>query len=451
MENKDLEMMDLNEEQRTEEMPQVDWANVHVESEKNSFWQKHKYGVGIATGVGGVLLVLLVVFALFSFSGYVLVLGGGKVESLKDSNILDDQAIDKLNEIYDEIFIRYYEEYDVKDLQEAIYKGMVAGLEDPYSEYYTAEEYKDFMVSTSGVYYGIGAGLSQDLKTMEVTVTKVYSGTPSEEAGLMNGDKILTVNDIDATSMEVSELVQHIRGEEGTVVHIQVYRESTDEILEFDVERRNVVLPSVEEELLDGGIGYFQITGFQEKTAEQFKEKVENLQSQGMVGMIVDVRGNPGGYLHSVNDILDTILPEGLLVYRENKYGMRTEYYADDASYIDMPIVVLMDDNSASASEIFAGAIKDYEYGTLVGTTTFGKGIVQETHILSNGDAIKLTTDKYFTPNGNYIHGVGIEPDIVVEYEYSGPEGQPYDKQYDNQFVKALEVMKEKLSSETNN
>jgi carboxyl-terminal processing protease len=254
------------------------------------------------------------------------------------------------------------------------------------------------------------------------------------------------VNDIEATSMQLDELVQKIRGEEGTKVHLQVYRESTGAVLEFDVTRRSVIIPSIEGEMLSDGIGYIQITEFQEKTAEQFDAMVEELQTQGMKGLIVDVRANPGGYLNTVADILDSVLPKGLLVYTEDKYGNRQEL-SSDASALDIPMVVLIDGNSASASEIFAGAIKDYEWGTLVGTTTYGKGIVQNIIPLSDGDAIKLTTSKYFTPNGNYIHEVGIAPDVEIEYEYSGPEDEPYDKQYDNQFLKAVELMKEKLTA----
>ena len=228
---------------------------------------------------------------------------------------------------------------------------------------------------------------------------------------------------------------------------MKIYRPSTEETLEFDVERRNVVLPSIEGEMLEDGIGYIQITEFQSQTDEQFAEMVKQLSTQGMKGLIVDVRSNPGGMLTSVVNLLDTVLPEGLLVYVEDKYGNRQEYNSD-ANCINLPIVVLIDENSASASEIFAGALKDYKYATLVGKTTFGKGIVQNIIPLSNGDAIKITTAKYFTPNGNYIHEVGVAPDVEVEYAYTGDKNAAYEKQYDSQFVKALEIMKGKLANE---
>ena len=357
---------------------------------------------------------------------------------------LDAEVVEKIDEIYSYMNIYYYDDFEKEDVYNSIYSGLLESLEDPYSVYYTPQEYEDLKVSTSGTYYGIGAGVSQDLTTMEVTITKVYRGTPSEEAGLKNGDKLISVEDIEATSVEVSELVQHIRGEEGTTVHIKIYRPSTDEILEFDVMRKHVELPSIEGEMLEDGIGYIQITEFQDKTDEQFAEMVQQLQDQGMKGLIVDVRANPGGMLRTVVNLLDQVLPEGLLVYVEDKYGNRDEY-TSDATCLTIPMVVLTDENSASASEIFAGALKDYEYATLVGKTTYGKGIVQNIIRLSNGDAMKITTAKYFTPNGNDIHKIGVTPDVEVDYEYSGPEGETYDKQYDSQFLKALEVMKEKL------
>jgi carboxyl-terminal processing protease len=220
-----------------------------------------------------------------------------------------------------------------------------------------------------------------------------------------------------------------------------VYRPSTAETLDFDVERRNVVLPSVEGEMLSDNIGYIAVSEWQDNTAEQFKSIEKDLESQGMQSLIVDVRSNPGGLLSSVVDTLDYILPEGTLVYTEDKYGQR-QTYTSDASCLNLPIAVLVNGNSASASEIFAGAIKDYNYGTLIGTTTFGKGIVQTIFQLTGGDALKVTTAKYYTPNGNYIHGVGIDPDIELEYEYSGPTDEAYDMQYDNQLQKAIEILK---------
>ena len=412
--------------------------------EKESFFKKHAFFFGVLTSMICLAIVCFGIKTVLKMTGQLLVIGESGASTVSGDALLDAEVVEKIDEIYSYMNIYYYDDFEKEDVYNSIYSGLLESLEDPYSVYYTPQEYEDLKVSTSGTYYGIGAGVSQDLNTMEVTITKVYRGTPSEEAGLKNGDKIISVEDIEATSVTVSELVQHIRGEEGTTVHMKIYRPSTDEILEFDVMRKHVELPSIEGEMLEGGIGYIQITEFQDKTDEQFAEMVSKLQSQGMKGVIVDVRANPGGMLSTVVNLLDQVLPEGLLVYVEDKYGNRDEY-TSDAACLNIPMVVLTDENSASASEIFAGALKDYKYATLVGKTTYGKGIVQNIIRLSNGDAMKITTAKYFTPNGNDIHKIGVEPDVEVDYEYSGPEEGDYDKQYDSQFLKALEVMKEKL------
>ncbi len=389
-------------------------------------------GIGGAVGMG--------IYA--NTTGNYLIISPKGVTQTSDNKVLNHKTISKIEELLAYIDLYYNDEYDADDVRDAIYEGTLSGLGDPYSVYYTADDYKDLQISTSGNYYGIGAGLSQNAKTMEVTVSKVYEGTPAEDAGLEDGDQILKVDDVEATSMELSNLVKKIRGEEGTTVHLQIYRASSGETFEVDVKRANVDLPSVSYEMLDGGIGYIQISEFQSNTAKQFKAAVKDLQSQNMKSMIVDVRSNPGGLITSVVDILDQILPEGTVVYTEDKYGKR-ENYTSDSKCLKLPIAVLVNENSASASEIFAGAIKDYNYGTLIGVKTFGKGIVQTVYPLEDGDAIKITTAKYYTPNGNYIHKVGITPDIEVEYNYSGPKDEKYDKKYDNQLQKAIEVLQD--------
>lgn len=434
------ELEDLNEvnESMVEE---IEW-----EEPKESFFKRHAFFFGVLTSLICFALLLGGLKAVLAKTGQLLIIGQAGASTIKGDALLSDEVVEKIDEIYSYMNIYYYGEIDKEDIYNSIYSGVLESLEDPYTVYYTPEEYQEMQVSTSGKYVGIGAGVSQDLTTMEVTITKVYRGTPSEDAGLKNGDKIISVEGIDATSVEVSELVQYIRGEAGTTVHMVIYRPSTEETLEFDVERRNVVLPSIEGEMLEGNIGYIQITEFQDETDEQFEAMVNQLQNQGAKGLIIDVRANPGGLLSTVVNLLDYILPEGLLVYVEDKYGNRDNYNSD-AACIDMPIVVLTDESSASASEIFAGALKDYEYATLVGKTTYGKGIVQNIIRLSDGDAMKITIAKYFTPKGNDIHKIGVVPDVEVDYEYSGPEEETYDKQYDSQFLKALEIMKEKLAN----
>ena len=412
--------------------------------------KKHRsFGQGIAIGLllGCLILGIGAYVGLCMYAdttGNYLIISPKGAAKTSDNKVLNKKTIGKIEELLAYIDLYYNDEYDADDVRDAIYEGALSGLGDPYSVYYTADDYKDLQITTSGNYYGIGAALAQNANTMEVTVSKVYEGTPAEKAGLLDGDQILKVDDIEATSMELSNLVKNIRGEEGTTVHLQVYRASTKETFEVDVERANVDLPSVSYEMLDDGVGYIQISEFQSNTAKQFRSAVKDLKHQDMKGMIVDVRSNPGGLITSVVDILDQILPEGTVVYTEDKYGKR-EDYTSDSNCLKLPIAVLVNENSASASEIFAGAIKDYNYGTLIGTKTFGKGIVQTVYPLEDGDAIKITTAKYYTPKGNYIHKVGIEPDIEVEYKYSGPKDEKYDKQYDNQFEKAVQVLEEEI------
>lgn len=420
--------------------------NIEIEAENGQMRSGGKrkgpgFGAGLLVGVLGMGLILFGGSKLFCrITGQYLIIGSHSSNMVPGSEILNQETADKIEELADYMNLYYYEDYEEQEVRNNLYKGLMEGLNDPYSVYYTEEEYTDLQISTTGTYYGIGAGLSQDADSMQVTVIKVYEGTPAEEAGLKKDDVILMVQDIDATSMELTDLVKEIRGEEGTTVHLKVYRASTEEILELDVERRNVELPSVNGQMLDNHIGYIQISEFQTNTAVQFKQILKELQEQNMESLIVDVRSNPGGMLDVVVEVLDEILPEGLVVYMQDKYGNRRDYNSD-SNCLDCPIAVLMDENSASAAEIFAGAIKDYEYGTLIGTKTFGKGIVQTVFPLEDGDALKITTAKYFTPKGNYIHGVGIDPDIALEYEYTGPENGEYEMQYDNQLQKAIEVL----------
>ncbi len=405
---------------------------------------------GIAIGVIATLIIGWTGINIACLATNSQILITGKESSTSTGNsVLNSKVVSKINELTAYMNLYYYDEMDDTALQDGLYEGLLEGLGDKYSVYYNAEDYQALQVSTTGQYYGIGAGLSQDKDTMVVTINKIYEGTPSDTAGLLKDDVIISVDDTDATSMEVSELVKLIRGEKGTTVHLEVYRPSTNEYLSFDVERQDITLPSVSHKMLESDIGYVHIDSFETETATQFEEAISDLQNQGMSALIIDVRYNPGGMVTSVVKILDDILPEGTVVYTEDKNGNRQDYTSSGDTYLDYPMAVLINGDSASAAEILAGAIKDYNYGTLIGTTTFGKGIVQTIFPLEDGDAVKLTTAKYFTPNGNYIHGVGIEPDIELEYEYLDKEATSYDEANDNQILKAIEVLKEKLG-ETN-
>lgn len=401
---------------------------------------RRNFRKGLVTGIAITMILMVVattaIMAALSANGYVL--SSFKLDKETTKGVLTQEVENKIAEVISALSRYYYEDLNQTDMANGLYKGMVSSLGDPYTSYFTAEEYSDYISGTNGTYYGIGVVLTQNIDTKIITVTKVYKNSPAQEAGVEVGDVIISADGVKAEGLEVSELVTHIKGDEGTKVEIVVNRSGEDKKLL--VERRKVEIPTVDSKMLESQTGYIQITEFDQVTAEQFKEALNHLKKEGMKSLIVDLRGNPGGMINIVTDILDEILPKGLLVYTQDKNGEKTEYNSNKKE-LGLPLAVLVDENSASASEIFAGAIKDYEYGTLIGSKTFGKGIVQVLLPLSDGSAVKMTTAKYFTPKGNYIHGVGIEPDINLEYEYLGNKDENYDIMMDNQVLKALEVL----------
>ena len=358
-------------------------------------------------------------------------------------SVVNEETEKKLAAIEDVINEYYYQDadIDVDVMTEGMYAGMVNALGDPYSVYYTEEEWNDLMRETEGIYYGIGAYLMMDENTGTAKISGVIDNTPAQEAGLRADDLIYMVDGEITMGLELSEIVARVKGEEGTTVHLTIYREGESDYLEIDVERRKIESPTVNYEMLENDIGYIQITEFDDVTTDQFTEALAVIKGSGAKGLILDLRGNPGGSLNVVVDIAREILPKGLIVYTEDKYGERDEYNCDGRKELEIPLVVLVNGNSASASEILAGAIKDYGKGTLIGTTTFGKGIVQRVLPLTDGTALKLTISSYYTPNGNNIHGVGIEPDIVCEFDGDAY----YDEGVDNQLEKAVKEMEKTI------
>ena len=307
----------------------------------------------------------------------------------------------------EELIDRYYlGDKDEEKLQEGLYAGLLYGLDDPYSRYYTAEEYDSENSSNEGSYVGIG-----------ILMEKNKEGGPGEKAGLEEGDIISAIDGEDITEDEVSDVADIVRNSDKDSVVLTVHREGAEDAMEITVPVTDVELPSVFHEMLDSKIGYIRITQFTGVTGEQYQEAFDDLQKQGMEKMIVDLRDNPGGLLDSVCDILRKILPEGLIVYTEDKDGNREEEKCDGKNELRIPLAVLVNESSASASEIFAGAVQDYGIGTIVGTTTFGKGVVQSIRQLSDGSAIKLTVANYYTPKGNNINKTGIKPDIEVSLD----------------------------------
>ena len=347
----------------------------------------------------------------------------------------------KTGEIEALINAYYLDEIDAQQIVDTLYTGMVAGLDDPYSVYYTQEQLESMEEATSGEYAGIGATLSQDPDTKEISVVSCFEGTPAEEAGLLPGDVITGWNGNPVSDMELSELVSKIKTDPDE--HLTLSIERDGEELEVELTRRAVEVPTVEYEMLGDQIGYIRLLEFDEVTAQQFEEAMSDLESQGMEKLIIDVRNNPGGVLQTVCDMLDQFLPEGLIVYTEDKNGKRTEYTSDEEHQFTKPLAVLVNGNSASASEIFAGAIQDYGMGTIVGTTTFGKGIVQKIFYLSDGTGLKLTMAKYYTPKGHDIHKKGIQPDVEVELDEDLQNQSSISHEEDNQLKKAIRVLQE--------
>ncbi len=363
-------------------------------------------------------------------------------EAAADS-LINDTTIEKLN-MLEEIVDDYYyrdEDIDTDAMIEGMYAGVIDSLGDPYSVYYTAEEWQALIADTQGIYDGIGAMVSLDVTIGLPKISGVIAGTPAEEAGLRENDIIYMVDGEITRGYELTEVTAMIKGEAGTTVHLTIYRQGEDDYLEMDVVRRKIESPTVNYEMYDNDIGYIQITEFDEVTADQFTEALAVVKGSGAKGLILDLRGNPGGSLPIVVDIAREILPEGLIVYTEDKYGQKEEYSCDGKHELDIPLVILINGNSASASEILAGAVKDYGKGTLIGTTTFGKGIVQRVLPLTDGTALKLTISSYYTPNGNNIHGIGIEPDIECEFDSDAY----YNEGVDNQLERAIEEIERKI------
>lgn len=357
-----------------------------------------------------------------------------------EESAVDKELYEKL-QLLEETVKYYYYKDDVtnEDMENGIYKGLVSALNDPYSEYYSPEELTDLMEQTEGVYYGIGAYVSIDTATTLTKISGVIDGAPAQEADLRANDIIYEVDGTSTYGLSLNEVVALIKGEEGTQVILTIIRDGEADYLEIPVERRKVESPTVNYEMLDDVTGYIQITEFDDVTVDQFADALATVKGSGMEKLILDLRANPGGSLTAVVDIARMLLPEGMIVYTEDKYGHRTEYTCDGTRELDMPMVVLVDMNSASASEILAGAIKDYGAGTLVGTTTFGKGIVQQIIPLSDGSAIKVTISSYYTPSGQNIQDVGIEPD--VECEFDGELYYNSENPVDTQLEKAKEII----------
>ena len=386
---------------------------------------------GVAIGVAATLVVTGAGFVSYQ-----------KVLFPKGNALSDVKTVQKLNYLEELIDTEYLDEKDESSLREGLYAGLLAGLKDPYSTYYTAEQYKELNTSNEGSYVGIGAVLQKE-DGGGAKVVQLYEGGPGEQAGLKTGDVIKAVDGTDVTEKETSDIASMVRDSDKDFVTLTIQREDEEKTQNIKVEIRDVEIQTVSHEMLVGDTGDIRISEFSEVTSDQYKKAFADLKDQGMKKLVVDLRDNPGGLLTAVCGVLRQILPEGLIVYTEDKNGKREEETCDGKNELTMPLAVLVNGNSASASEIFAGAVKDYGIGTIVGTTTYGKGVVQTIQPLTDGSAVKITIAKYFTPKGNDINKKGITPDVEAELSGDITDWAELTHEEDTQLQTALKELEQ--------
>ncbi len=385
------------------------------------------YKKGLLTG----LIISLVVFAIFIVGIFIFI--------YRSSEVLTPTVKAKIEYLTNIIDKTYYEDVNVDDLREGLYTGLVEGLGDNYSKYYSPKEAERFNSSITGEFSGLGAALTKE-SDGTVKVVKVYSGSSAEAIGLKVGDFIISADDYVASSMELSDFTTHMRGKEGTTFELTYKSGDTEK--KATVTRTKVEVPSVDYKMIDGDIGYIEISEFSKKTYDEYMAAINDLKSQGAKGIIFDLRFNGGGIVDAATNILDEILPKCNIVTLKQKNKADVVYNSDDAKVLDMPIAVLVSGRTASAAEIFAGAIRDNHYGTLIGYKTYGKGVVQKSATLKDGSVVSITSGKYYTPSGEDINEKGITPDIELDFEYMGDADADYDELHDNQVLKAIEVIR---------
>ena len=358
--------------------------------------------------------------------------------------ISQQDELEQLKPVYDVMKIiedKYIKDVDEEQLIEGAMRGMVSALEDPYSVFMNKSEFQDFMTALNGAFGGVGIVVGANESTGEIIVIAPIEGTPAYKAGILPRDVIVKVDDVDLVGKSLDDAVRLLRGEKGTQVTVYVKRGDGQELLQFKLTRDDIRLTTVSSEVLDNNFGYIKITSFDNKTYGEFKSALEDLENKGIKGLILDLRNNPGGSIYESVMIADELLGEGIIVYTEDRYGNRLEEFVSDENKISVPLVVLINENSASAAEIVAGAVQDHKAGVLVGTKTFGKGSVQELHPFENNSGMKLTIAKYYIPSGRCIDGIGVEPDVEVKLD---DETSVYSvvREKDLQLQKALEILK---------
>lgn len=401
---------------------------------------------GVIMGAAGCILVLLSALTIAQYAGKINVAAGLKW----DENGMSKEAVEIKDkaEILSSYINRFYlNDIDYGKMGDIIYKAMVSGLDDKYAAYYTKDEYKDISEKTKGEFCGIGAYISQGKNDNSLKVAGVVKGGPAEKAGIKKGDIIVEVDGENIQGKDSSYAISKMKGKKGTNVSISVMRKGNKKTITFNIKREVIHDNTVSYKMLDNNIGYISVSAFETVTKKQFKSAVDCLEKKNEKGLIIDLRDNGGGLLDTALDMLDQILPKKLVVYTKDKNGVAEEYYTKDDKEIKIPIVILVNGNSASASEVFCGALRDYGKAKLLGTKTFGKGIVQSSFAFRDGTGLKFTTSKYYTPKGINIHGTGFEPDIKVKSNGKMTALKESGYKVDNQINAALDYLTIALKS----
>ena len=390
---------------------------------------------GAVTGAAVVLIAVVCVLGGGKLIRYFITGGSYASGSVSEKDVND--KLDLINALIDRYYL-YEDEVDADALVEGIYSGYASALGDPYTEYYDKEEAQALLENTNGEFSGIGATLTQASGDTGVTIVNVYKDSPADKAGLKAGDILYQVDDHEVAGEDLETVVSWVKGETGTEVTLKVRRDGEE--LTVTAVRDTIEVQTVEYEMKEDNIGYLSVSEFDKVTYDQFSEALDSLEEQGMEGLVIDLRNNPGGNLDTVTDMLRLLLPKGTIVSIKDKDGNTEELTCDGEHEFTKPLAVLVNQYSASASEIFSGAVQDYGTGQIVGVTTYGKGVVQQLTDLGDGTYLKLTIAEYYTPSGRSINGIGVEPDVEVEYKYD--ENDP---DADNQLDRAIGVVRNEV------
>ena len=388
-----------------------------------------------------VILVAFVTFLLTSIGFYQYFTNGNNTDFLIGSSSEETNIDDELKK-YRALIDKYYlGEVNEEDLKEGAIKGYIEGLGDEYTEYISKEDMEEYMQDTMGNFVGIGIYMVNDTETNRIMVLSPIKGSPAEKAGILPGDYIMKINGESYTGEDNSIAASKIKGEEGTTVQLEILRGT--ETLNFEIKRENIIVNPVEGEVLENNIGYIEFTSFDENTAEEFKAKFEELQKSNITSLIIDLRNNGGGLVDQALEIADYIADKGsVLLYEVDKNNNEEVKKSESDPIINMPVVILVNENTASSSEILAGALKDLGKAKIVGTKTYGKGVIQELLTLKDGSGLKITSQKYLTPNKTEINKIGIEPDVTVELPDTVENVLNVEKENDTQLQKAIEMLK---------